>query len=324
MSRLKTTYPSDELTDPATSKRDIGRSWADGLLFFTVLFWGINFSVVKFALADLPPLVFNSIRFLIASGTMVLVTLATGHTLKFQRRHVPYLIGLGLVGHSIYQLLFVFGINFTTAANSSLILATVPVWVALFGTLAGVERLTMRGWLGVILSLGGIVLIILGGDRQAELRFGGATLGGDLLILLATLAWSTYTLAIRPMTRHYPSVAVTSISTLIGTVPLILVSMPALVQFDWPSASMSAWLAVLFSGVFGIALAYIFWINGVSHLGSARTSLYSNMVPAVALLTAWLWLGETLTLQQGAGVFLALIGVALARQYTYPVEKSKI
>ncbi|MFQ5614115.1 MAG: DMT family transporter [Anaerolineae bacterium] len=295
-------------------------SQADGLLLFTVLFWGVNFSVVKFALAEIPPIVFNGIRFSVAAGTMLILARATRHAFRFERRHLPYLIGLGILGNTSYQLFFVFGIANTTADNSSLILATVPVWVALFGTLAGVERVTGRGWLGVGLSLAGIILIILGSDRGLQLHFGGATLLGDGLVLLATLCWSTYTLATRPMMRRYSPVAVTSFSTLMGAIPLMLLSAPFMLRLDWNGVPANAWAALVLSGIFGIALAYFFWNNGVSRLGSTRTSLYSNLVPAVALLTAWLWLGETLTAQQWWGGLLALAGVALARRYTFPVS----
>lgn len=296
-------------------------SWADGLLLLTVLFWGVNFSVVKFALVEITPLLFNGLRFLVASGTMLILARATGHVFQFQRRHLPYLIGLGLLGNSAYQLFFILGIANTTADNSALILATVPTWVALFGTIVGMERVDRRGWLGIAVSLLGIVLIILGSDRQAELRFGGATLKGDALILLATLCWSAYTLAIRPMLRHYSSTAITSFSTLMGTIPLVLIAAPLMVKFEWGRVPANSWGALVFSGVFGIALAYFFWNNGVSKLGSARTSLYSNLTPPITLLVAWLWLGETMTLQQWGGALLAIIGVALARRYTSPVTK---
>ncbi len=298
-----------------------GLSWADGLLLLTVCFWGVNFSVVKFALADLPPLAFNGIRFLVASGTMVTLALATGHRYSFQRRHIVYMIGLGLVGNLAYQLFFIFGISNTTADNASLILATVPAWVALIGTVAGVERVEPKGWLGVALSLTGIVVIILGSDRQAQFEFGGATLRGDILVLLAMLCWSSYTLLTRPMMRHYPPASVTSFSTMMGTIPLFLLATPALTRLDWGSVPMTAWMALVFSGVFGIALAYFFWNYGVSRIGSARTALYSNLIPPVALLVAWLWLGETLTTQQWWGALLALAGVVMARRFTYSVSK---
>ncbi len=280
--------------------------------------------MVKFALAEIPPLVFNGLRFLVAAGTMLALAWATGHRLKFQGRHLPYLIGLGILGNSVYQLLFIFGIANTTADNSSLILATVPAWVALSGTVTGLEKVTGRGWLGVGLALSGISLIILGSDRQAELHFGGATLPGDLLILLCTLCWSIYTLAMRPMTRYYASTAITTFTTGIGTIPLLILPIPLMMDLDWPAVSLTAWAALLLSGMFGIALAYFFWNYGISQLGSTRTALYSNLTPPVALLTAWLWLGETLTAWQWAGALLAISGVVMARRYTYAVTRDKV
>ncbi|MBN1217602.1 MAG: EamA family transporter [Anaerolineae bacterium] len=295
-------------------------NWADGLLLLTVFFWGVNFSVVKVALLEIPPLLFNGLRFAFTSALMLVLTLATGHRLKFQRRHLPYLIGLGLLGNTAYQLFFILGIAQTTADNSALILATVPAWVALFGTLAGVEQVRRQGWLGVILSLGGIALIILGSNHQVDLQFGGATLRGDVLILLGTLCWSTYTLAIRPVLRHYPSAVLTSFSTLMGTIPLILLATPSMLAFHWRSVSGLAWSALIISGTFGITLAYFFWNYGVSRLGSARTSFYSNLSPPISLLVAWLWLGETLTPLQWGGALLALAGVVLSRRYTFLVS----
>jgi len=99
-----------------------------------------------------------------------------------------------------------------------------------------------------------------------------------------------------------------------------LVTGSIIANFGWDGVSTGAWLALIFSGSFGIALAYFFWNYGVSKLGSARTSLYSNLTPPVALLVAWLWLGETLTAQQWWGALLALAGVVLARRYTSPVN----
>ncbi|NJN96215.1 MAG: DMT family transporter [Anaerolineales bacterium] len=175
--------------------------WADSLLVLTTVFWAVNFSVVKFALVELPPLAFNGLRMLLAAGLMLALVPVLGYSLKFQRHHLGRLIILGLLGNTSYQLCFIFGIVRTTADNAALILATVPAWVALIGTLAGTEKITFGGWVGVLLSLAGIVLIVWGGGQQAQLQFGGTTLPGDALILAATLCWSLYTLASRRLLR---------------------------------------------------------------------------------------------------------------------------
>ncbi len=305
----------------STAQKNI--NLADGFLLLTVIFWSINFSMVKFALVELPPLAFNGLRMLLAAGLMLLLVPLLGYSLKFQRHHLGRLIVLGLLGNTAYQLCFIFGIARTSADNAALILATVPVWVALIGTIAGTEKVSTGGWLGVGLSLAGIGLIILGGQRQAKLHFGGATLLGDGLILGATLCWSLYTLISRRMLRDYSSIAVTTFSTVVGVIPLLLLAIPPLVQLDWTTISMTAWGALIFSGVFGITLAYFFWNYGVSRLGSTHTSLYSNLTPPLALLIAWLLLGETLTLVQIGGGLLALGGVALARRYTYPLTEKQ-
>ena len=297
-----------------------GLSWADGFLLVVAILWGVNFSVVKFALAEIPPLAFNGMRFMIASGTMLLLAFATGRRFNFQRRHLPYLIGLGLLGNTAYQLFFIFGIANTAADNSSLILATAPAWVALIGTVIGLERVEARGWVGIALSLLGIALIIWGSDRSADFHLGGPSLKGDLLVLAGTICWASYTLLVRPMPRHYSSISVTSFSTAIGTVPLALVAIPSCRNLDWTGVPISAWLALAASGVFAIAIAYFVWNHGVSRLGSARTSLYSNLSLPIAILTAWLWLGETLTPLQWWGTLLALAGVVLARRFARPAK----
>jgi drug/metabolite transporter (DMT)-like permease len=296
---------------------------ADVFLLLTVLFWSINFSLVKFALVELSPLAFNGLRMILAAGLMLILAPLLGYPLKFQRRHLGRLIVLGLLGNTAYQLCFIFGIVRTSADNAALILATVPAWVALIGTLAGAEKVTTGGWLGVMLSLVGIALIILGGQRQAHLEFGSAHLLGDGLILAATLCWSLYTLISRRILRDYSPIAVTSFTTLVGVIPLVLLAIPPLAQLDWAAISLTAWGSLIFSGVFGITLAYFFWNYGVSRLGSARTSLYSNLTSPLSLLVAWLLLGETLTLVQIAGGLLALGGVALARRYTYALSEKQ-
>lgn len=306
--------PTTMNTSPANSE-NTRYPLADSLLFLTVAVWGINFSVIKFALAEFGPLAFNSVRFMAAAITVGVVARATGRRWAFDRRHLPWLIGLGLLGNSLYQLLFVFGAARTTADNAALMLGTVPAWVALGGMLTGQEKIRPLGWVGIGLSLLGITMIILGADREAAFRFGGATLTGDLLVLAATLCWATYTLLCRHAFRHYGAMTFTSFSTIVGAAPLIVFGLPELARTE---ASAEAWAAALLSGTIAIGLAYFIWNYGISKLGSARTALFSNFVPVIALFTAWLWLGETLTRQQGSGAFLAIVGVVLARHATRP------
>ena len=192
--------------------RSAGVNHADWLLVAVAVMWGVNFSIIKVAMVDVPPLWFAAFRYVIALGVILTLARALGYSLRIDRRGWWQVAGLGLLGNSAYQLLFVFGAERTTAANAALILATVPVFVGLIGRMIGSERIAFWGWIGISLSLVGIFEIVTGSDREAVLEFGGATLQGDLLVLLATLAWSTYSVLARPVVKQYPTMAVTVLS----------------------------------------------------------------------------------------------------------------
>jgi drug/metabolite transporter (DMT)-like permease len=105
-----------------------------------------------------------------------------------------------------------------------------------------------------------------------------------------------------------------------GTVGLVAVSVPALRAQEWGSISLGAWGGLVFSGALAVALAYILWYYGIRHLGSSRTAVYSNTVPVVALIVAWLTLGEVPTWVQVVGTVMILGGIGLARVQRRPSE----
>jgi drug/metabolite transporter (DMT)-like permease len=276
-----------------------------------VLIWGANFSVVKAALREFHPLAFNALRFLMASAILYYFLRRSGRGFGFDRSHLPALVGLGLLGNFVYQLLFIYGIHWTLAGNAALILATVPIFVTLLSTALGHETITPAGWAGVLLSVGGIGLVVWGGSRSVE--FGSATVRGDFTMLAAAVAWSLFTVGATPLVHRYGALRTTAATMWIGTAALTLFSLPALLGQDWGAVGAGAWTGLAFSGALSIALAYILWYYSVRHLGGSRTAVYSNTVPIVALLVAWITLGETPTWVQVAGTAAILGGILLAR-----------
>lgn len=310
------------IAKPAPTENDHRWRGVDALLLLVATIWGVNFSVVKFALAGLSPLALNAIRYAVAACVLLVVARIGGHSLRIARRDLPFMVGLGLLGHGIYQMLFVYGADLTTADNASLMLSTTPVWVALFGTLAGTERVAPRGWLGVGLAVVGVVIVSTGA-RDAEFTFGGASLEGDLLVFAGTLCWATYTFLSRRALARYPTMTVAAVTTTIGAIPIVLAGIPGLranlVARPVADVAPGVYLAAAASGFFAIAVAMALWSYGVARVGSARTALYNNLVLPIAVITAWLTLGESLTATQIAGVALAIFGVASARRHTHQI-----
>jgi len=290
-----------------------GNSFSTDLMLIAMSFvWGINFSMVKSALTDLDPLVFNAIRFGTASVLLLSLLWVREHDFGIRKEHINRFILLSLIGNTAYQLFFILGIARTTASNSSLIIATTPIFIVLLGAILGVEKITKSIVLCTIVSLIGVILIITGTGKTLTIT--DQTLIGDLLLIANPVLWGTYTVLSKPMLKEYSPLKLTALTVAIGAVPLVLVSIPFLNAQDWNTVSAQAWFGLAFSACFAIGIGYVIWYTGVSRVGSARTALYDNLVTVVAVAFAWIFLSESMTSIQIAGAILVFIGLYLTRK----------
>jgi drug/metabolite transporter (DMT)-like permease len=127
------------------------------------------------------------------------------------------------------------------------------------------------------------------------------------------LCWALYTIAARRLMERHSPVGVTGISMIVGSVLYVLLVNARIRGTDWTAVSAATWFAIVYSALFALCIAYTIWYAAVREIGSARTSVYSNLVPLVAMVTAIVFLGEPLVPAKLAGAAAVLIGVALTR-----------
>ncbi len=277
-----------------------------------VLIWGLNFTIVKFALRGLSPLAFNTLRFGVATIVLLTIMRLAGESLWLKRQDVLPVILLGFGGHTLYQALFINGMALTTPAVAALLMATSPLFVAIYGTLLGLERSRPIVIIGIILSFIGMLLLIVGGQKEIGLRSGA--LLGDLLILLAAMMWAGYTVGGKPLLGRYSPLKLNALTMIPGTLLLAAISTPQLAAQDWQAVSAGAWVAWAYSTAFAVVVAYVLWYTSVQRVGGARTAIYSNLTPVVATLVSWLLTGERLTPLQMVGAAVVIAGILLARR----------
>ena len=283
----------------------------DLALIVLSVIWGVNFSVIKIALREFDPLAFNAIRFVLASLTLFAFLRLSGAVPFPARRHWGRVVFLGFLANIVYQLLFIYGVDRTLAGNAGLVLATTPVWTLIFASVSGQEHHGFPVWGGVLATLGGMVLVVLGGN--GGVGSGGGLLMGDLMLVLAAITWAAYTVGTQGLTREYGALAVTSWTLWVGTIGLVALGGPSLWSLNLDAISPVAWMGVVYSGVLAIAVAYLIWNHGLEHIGGPRTAAFSNLVPVVALITAALWLGEGFAATQVVGAIIIIAGVWVAR-----------
>jgi drug/metabolite transporter (DMT)-like permease len=294
----------------------------DGLLVLMVLIWGANFSVMKLAFEEVPPQPFNALRLMLASGVFLAAIqwarrrVAAGGTVSsilhtpdpLTRRDHLDLVWLGFIGHFGYQFLFVGGVALSTASNAALIIGTTPAVVAVASALLGRERISGFHWAGAVLAAIGIGFVVGPG-----VSFGGATWRGDLMVLGAVGCWSTFTLGSASLIARHSPLYVTGMTMVYGGVPYIVMAFPQILRVAWLDVSTWTMSALVLSALLALNLSYVIWYAGVQRLGAARTSIYSNGVPIVAMILAAVWLGEALTVPKLLGAAAVLSGVVLTR-----------
>jgi len=282
----------------------------DGLLLLMVLIWGSNFSLVKTALVEIPPQSFNALRLVVASTIFLVAIVAKGWP-SLSRKDWLLIAFFGFVGHFIYQLCFMGGLARTTASNSSLILGCSPVAVALASALAGHEKISRNQCVGAGLSVVGIYLVVGSGAH-----FGSASLTGDFLTLGAVVCWAVYTVGSRSLLAKFSPLIVTGLTMSIGTVLFIPTALPELLGLNISRIPTWVWMAVVFSSVLALNVAYLIWYTSVQRIGNIRTSVYSNVTPLVAIAVAAISLGERVTLSNVGGAAAILAGVVFTRRTT--------
>jgi drug/metabolite transporter (DMT)-like permease len=279
-------------------------------LLVMALIWGLNFAVLKYGTTVLEPIAYNAIR--MSVGTVVLLGLAMAISKRPSGKDIGRLMLLGVLGHGVYQGLFINGLALTRAGTAALVVAASPAVIAIVGRAYGVERITPRAVAGIALSFVGIAIVVLG-SAQNEAGAGTHHVMGDLLILASVVAWAFYTTFMRAYTERIEGVQIAGWTLLGGTLPILVVAAPALSRTDLVAMTPLTWGAVLYSGIGAIGLAYLFWYRGVRVLGSTRTAMFAQLQPAIALIAAWPLLGERPTLWQIAGSVGVMGGLLLTR-----------
>ena len=282
---------------------------ADLGMLLVCLIWGVNFSVTKIAIGEIPALPFTAVRFTLASLLLWVVVRVVEGPGRMDAAAWRRLVILGIVGNTCYQLLFILGLAHTTATNSALIVATVPTVVAVIAGALSLERITRRMWFGIGLGTLGVVLVI----AASGIEFSTGTLHGDLLTVLAVFCWAGYTVDLRRLPAGISPLRVTMVTSVAGTPGLVLAGLPGLVRLEWATISATGWAALAYATLLSLVVAYILWNRSVQTVGGTRTAIYMCLTPLVAVIAAWAMLGERAHPSQAIGAALIVAGVLLTR-----------
>jgi drug/metabolite transporter (DMT)-like permease len=278
------------------------------LLLCAVVIWGWTFVATKICLVYMTPIELLGLRLLIAVPVLAVVAALRGSRRPPRLPWRTVLLGSTVIG--LHFLIQITGLRYTTATNTGWIIAVTPVVMALMSRLVLGERISRGLAYGIMVATVGVVVLISGG------RLGGVgwlASWGDWLILASAHTWALYTIVVRDLARSDDPLAVTiavlAPAALVGAVILIFTSDGR----KFLELPVEALLALLFLGVFGMALAHWFWQIGVARVGAARAGIFLYLEPLATTALAVPYLGEPFGVATLIGGVLVLSGVWIAQ-----------
>jgi drug/metabolite transporter (DMT)-like permease len=295
--------------DQAARRRNAALPYV--LLTLCMLFWAGNWVVGRAIRNDLPPVALNFWRWLLAALLLAPYALprlrGKGALL---RRNWRVLAALSFLGMVAFQCLVYTGLRQTTAINAVLMNSALPLAMIVIVWLANRQPATPRQFLGVALSLLGILIIMNRGDLGALRHFNVNR--GDLIILAAMPVWGVYSVLLQRRPSELDGLTFLFVAALFALPVLAPLHIAEALLIQAPVLSWSAVGAVLYVGVFASVGAYVCWNRGVDLVGPNKAGFTYHLLPAFGTVLAVIFLGEEVHLFHVVGIATILAGVWLA------------
>ncbi len=266
------------------------------------------YPVAKYGLEIIEPYTFAFFRFGISSIFLLAVVMTQKHQIKVERKDYLRIISLGLLIIPFNQTAFLVGQSMTSAGHGAFLFATTPVFIYILALIHLKERFMWRRVIGIVLALAGTMAIILSG----ALEFGTEYLVGDIIILVAVIAWGYYTVLGKDMVRKYGALRVTAYALSSGSAVYFPYGLYMALQYDYSQATLGAWGSVLYMALLLSSGVYVVWYWLLKYMEASRIAIYHNVQPVIASLVGWMLLGEALTMPFLIGGLVVLVGVIVS------------
>lgn len=283
-----------------------------------ITLWGISYIWTdKLIGLGIPVFYFVFVRILLAGICLLLLNAATRQLQAIKKKDLPKFLLLALFEPFIYFLAESYGIKLTGSPTlSSMVIATIPIFSVAAGFVFFRERINWVNAIGIILAIGGICLVVM---SHGEL--GPDFIWGIILLIVAVISEVGHASVTKSLSSNYSSQVIVMYQFLIGSVYLFpLFIFKGLDDFSPAYLSFEVWAPIICLAVLCSSLAFSLWVNTIKHLGVAKSSIFTALIPVASALASWALGYEFLTMRQWGGVLISAVGVILSQ---YCIKNNK-
>jgi len=296
----------------------INQTWTVTLAaVVAMVFWGMSFIWSSIVFEYYEPITTIFLRLGISSIFLFLVLFVSGHLQKIKRQHYILIMASAVFNPFLYFLGENFGLKFSSASISAVVIATIPVFTPVAAWFLIREKVSLINIIGICISFAGIVLMLLRPDMS--LKYSPT---GILLLFLAVFSAVVYSIFLKKLTESYSPMSIIAWQNLIGA----LLFLPLFLIFDLDSFLSASPDIRMFSSLLSLAilassLAYVLFTYTIKHLGVSRANVYSNLIPVTTAIASYFILRELFPIGKILGMFIVILGVIMTQ--VYKLKRSK-
>ncbi|HVA28946.1 MAG TPA: DMT family transporter [Candidatus Baltobacteraceae bacterium] len=244
-------------------------------ILYVVIAWALNTVLAKQAVAEIDPLAFTFMRFLVMSPLAFLFVRMAGGRIRVRRGDWPALVLCAACGFGLYQYFWVIGLKYTTPFASSLLSAMSPIFTLAIVVAFKHEHVRRSRWIGAAIALFGVAVF--------EGAFSGALAArvGDILTFASALVFAGYNVTSARLLNRYSVLELLAITMGIGTLMIAPGGIVALAHTNLFAVSWDVWWRLIFATIFPVLLTYPVWTRAIGILGAGRVSMFSFLTPVL-------------------------------------------
>ncbi len=286
------------------------------LLAIQVLIASGTHIVAKAVSDEIAPIPLTFLRTAISAIVLAAIFFVKEKRIRLNRSEYRTLAWLSFLGVPLNQFMFMYGIRYTTAGNAALLYAITPALVLVLSHYLLKERLTRRKVSGVILAFCGVLLVIF----EHGVNFSSSYTFGNIIIFLAVIAWSFYTVQSKPLIVRHGAFHMSALSLIGGAI--MFAPLGAYETFDGGTVSLAfslsslttgEWGGILYLGLGTSVISYLLWFYALGKIETSKAAVFANAQPVVTSILSFVILGQTISGSFVLGGILTIAGVLLTQ-----------
>lgn len=283
-------------------------------LLVTMIIFGSSYAITKVGLEGISPVVLSLTRSLVACVFLCAVIRIKGDFGAFISKIADewkYFAALGLVGVALFNIFQNVGITRTSSALAGTLHNTIPLFILILSAAFLHEKITTHKIIGILTGLVGVCIIVFVGTDFTDMLHSQSVVG-NAMVLGSAVMWAAYTMLNKNRSTHYTPLYLTASAYIFGSLFLLPVAASVEDIGSLASLSVKTWAIVLYLGIFCSGITFLLWNYGLSRMDSTAASAFIYLIPIVAMLVGWAFLGERITSYMIMGFALTIIGIYIS------------